>query len=90
MRLPRPSRLDATFAILIGLALASLAATRLVPGVLIVNGIVFGLAILKGRKVALDFLGLRDAPPLWRGLVGGWIVLVAGTAWASAAAALLR
>ena len=36
------------------------------------------LALAKGRGVALDFMELREAPPLWRRLVLGWLVVVIG------------
>jgi hypothetical protein len=44
-------------------------------------GLVVGLstlaiAWLKGRLVVLDFMELRHAPRLWRGLVEGWLLLV--------------
>ena len=39
---------------------------------------VLGQAFVKGLVVALDFLELREAPPLWRWLVIGWLVLVLG------------
>lgn len=39
---------------------------------------VLGLALVKGVVVAQDFLELRHAPKLWRGLVLGWLVLVLG------------
>ena len=37
-----------------------------------------GLALVKGRLVALDFMELRHAPFLWKALVIGWLVLVIG------------
>lgn len=36
------------------------------------------IALLKGRAVALDFMGLRRVKALWRGLMLGWLVLVLG------------
>ncbi|MDC7788477.1 cytochrome C oxidase subunit IV family protein [Rhodoplanes sp. TEM] len=87
---PRLSRPDAAAARLIVLALASLAVTVAAPAGAAANALVIGAAVLKGRIVVLDFLGLRTAPPLWRGLVGGWGVLVGTLAWLAAAAALLR
>lgn len=38
--------------------------------------LIFGLALAKGAAIALDFMELRDAPPLWRRLVLGWLALV--------------
>jgi Prokaryotic Cytochrome C oxidase subunit IV len=38
--------------------------------------LIFGLALAKGSAVALDFMELRDAPPLWRRLVLGWLAVV--------------
>ena len=36
------------------------------------------LAFVKGRAVALDFMGLRRVKVLWRGLLLGWLGLVLG------------
>lgn len=36
--------------------------------------LVFALALAKGMAVALDFMGLASAPPLWRRVVLGWLV----------------
>jgi|JI8StandDraft_1071087.scaffolds.fasta_scaffold248685_2 hypothetical protein len=38
--------------------------------------LIFGLALAKGVAIALDFMELRAAPPLWRRLVLGWLVAV--------------
>lgn len=38
--------------------------------------LIFGLALAKGAAIALDFMELRDAPPLWRRLVLGWLAVV--------------
>ncbi len=46
---------------------------------------IFALVVLKGAWIALDFMELREAPPLWRRLVLGWLLLVVGLillAWA--------
>lgn len=40
--------------------------------------VMFGLALLKGWLVILDFMELRHAPPLWRQLLTGWLALVTG------------
>lgn len=36
--------------------------------------LVFALSLAKGTAVALDFMGLTSAPPLWRRIVLGWLV----------------
>lgn len=36
----------------------------------------FGLALVKGLGVILDFMGLRHAPGLWKLLLIGWLVFV--------------
>lgn len=38
--------------------------------------LVFGLAFVKGRWVALRFMGLDQAPALWRRAVLGWLLAV--------------
>jgi hypothetical protein len=53
------------------------------------TAVVLGLAVLKGRRILLDFLGLRAVAPIWRGLVTAWVVGVASFAWAASAARLL-
>lgn len=35
--------------------------------------LVFALALAKGAAVALDFMGLAAAPPLWRRIVLAWL-----------------
>lgn len=45
---------------------------------------VLALALLKGTLVALDFMELKSAPPLWRRAVLGWlfsVVLLIVLAW---------
>ena len=44
------------------------------------------IAYLKGRQVILDFMELRHAPVLWRGLIEGWLLLVCGLIFAFYAA----
>lgn len=87
--LPR-SGPDAAVVMLIGLAGASLAASMVLPYGTVVNALVLAAAMLKGRVVVLDFLGLRRAPALWRGLVVGWVMLIGMVAWLGATASLLR
>jgi hypothetical protein len=77
-----PDRLDLTLALLISLAFATMALAGAGRGLTLVNGAVLAIAAIKGRRIALDYLGLRSAPPLWRGLVTAWLLLVVGVAWA--------
>lgn len=89
--MPSPSRrLDTALVLLVGLALATVLLTPHVPGVLLGNTALLGLAALKGRVVVLDYLGLRAAPAPWSGVVTAWILLLVGIAWLAGAAALLR
>jgi hypothetical protein len=83
-------RLDIAWIILIGLALAMLLVPPLVPRPLLANALLLTFAAIKGRRIVLDFLDLRSAPALWRGLVSAWVVTVVLFAWlASAIAALI-
>jgi hypothetical protein len=34
------------------------------------------IAFVKGHLVILDFMELREAPRMWRGLLEGWLILV--------------
>lgn len=36
------------------------------------------IAYVKARLVILDFMELRHAPPLWRCLLEGWLLLISG------------
>ena len=81
--------LEVTLLVLVGLAVATLLASwHLMAGPL-ATAVLLGLAALKGRRILLDFLGLRAASPVWRGLVTAWVVTVASFAWAASAARLL-
>ena len=62
-------RLDATLVALVGLAIATVSTPRFVPGALLGDAVLLALAALKGRKILLDYLDLRAAPAVWRGLV---------------------
>ncbi|MDA9468990.1 cytochrome C oxidase subunit IV family protein [Bradyrhizobium sp. CCBAU 53415] len=85
-----PNRIDITWIVLIGLALATILVPPLVPRALLGNALLLAFAVLKGRRLALDFMDLRAAPALWRGLVGIWILIVLLLAWlASAVVALI-
>jgi hypothetical protein len=85
-----PERLEITWIALIGLALATILLPPLMPGPLIGNALLLAFAAIKGRRIALDFMDLRAAPALWRGLVSAWILVVVLFAWlASAVVALI-
>ncbi|WP_371090216.1 cytochrome C oxidase subunit IV family protein [Bradyrhizobium sp. WSM2254] len=71
-----PDRLDLTWIVLIGLALATVLVPSLVTRLLLGNALLLTFAALKGRRIVLDFLDLRAAPALWRGLVSAWVVIV--------------
>lgn len=75
---------------LIALAFATMAFAGADRGLLLANGAILAIAAVKGRRILLDYLDLRSAPPLWRGLVTAWLLLVVGFAWAvSTVSALL-
>lgn len=81
--------LDRTLVVLVGLAVATLLVSwHLIVGPL-ASAVVLGFAALKGRRILLDFLGLRAVSPIWRGLVTAWVLGVASFAWASSAVRLL-
>ncbi len=40
--------------------------------------LVLALAAIKGALIALEFMELRGAPPLWRRMVVGWMVVILG------------
>ncbi|MGV7213332.1 cytochrome C oxidase subunit IV family protein [Bradyrhizobium sp. UFLA05-112] len=84
------TRLDVTWAVLIGLTIATVLVPWLVPGALFANAVVLVLAAVKGHRIVLDYLDLRAAPAPWRGLVSTWIAILVLFAWlASAAVALI-
>jgi len=80
-----PDRIDLTLAALIALAFATMALAGADIGLPLVNGAVLAIAAIKGRRIALNYLDLRSAPALWRGLATAWLLLVVGVAWAVAA-----
>ncbi|EHR02375.1 cytochrome C oxidase subunit IV family protein [Bradyrhizobium sp. WSM471] len=84
-----PDRSDITWLALIGLALATILVPPLVPRPLLGNALLLALAAVKGRRIALDFLDLRAAPALWRGLVSAWILMVVLFAWLTSAVVAL-
>ena len=76
-----PDRLDITWIALIGLALATILVPQLVPRPLLGDALLLIFAAIKGRRIALDFMDLRAAPALWRGLVSACILIVVLVAW---------
>ena len=82
-------RLDLTLLALLGLTLATMAlgGATLIP--VLVDGIVLAVAAIKGRRILLDYLDLRSAPALWRGLATAWLMLIVGFAWAASAVSVL-
>ncbi|MBR1203690.1 MULTISPECIES: hypothetical protein [unclassified Bradyrhizobium] len=75
--------LDTTLFVLIGLAVATLLTSWHLMAGPSATGVVLGLAALKGRRILLDFLGLRAVSPVWRSLVTVWVVGIASFAWAA-------
>ena len=74
---------ETTLFALIGLAGATLIASSHLTAGPSAAAIVLGLAVLKGRLILLNFLGLGASSPAWRGLVTAWVVAVASFAWAA-------
>ena len=85
----RVGRLDVAWIVLVGLAFATLAVSYSPLGALLTDALVLMLAALKGRKIVLDYLDLRTAPALWRGLVTAWVIGIAAFAWIAAAVRVL-
>ena len=84
-----PGRLDITWLVLIGLALATILLPPLMPRPLLANALLLVLAAIKGRRIALDFMDLRAVPALWRVLVSAWIFIVVLFAWLASAVVVL-
>jgi hypothetical protein len=82
-------RLDLTLLALLGLTLATMAVAGATRAPVLVDGIVLAIAAIKGRRILLDYLGLRSAPALWRGLATAWLMLIVGFAWAASAVSVL-
>ena len=81
--------LEKALVALIGLAIATLMASRFLTSGPAANVVVLGVAVLKGRRILVDFLGLRTAPAVWRGLVTAWVIVVASFAGLASIARLL-
>ena len=66
-------RLNVAWLQLLALAIATLAAASLLPSRWLIDAVVLSLVMAKGRVIVLEFLGLRHAPALWRGLLTTWL-----------------
>lgn len=84
-----PDRLDIAWIMLIGLTLATILVPPLVSRPLLANALLLTFAAVKGRRIVLDFLDLRSAPALWRGIVSAWVVIVVLFAWLASAVVVL-
>jgi hypothetical protein len=85
-----PDRLDIAWLALMALALATMAVAGAIRAPVLVDGIVLAIAAIKGRRNLHDYLDLRSAPALWRGLATAWLMLIVGFGWAvSAVSAML-
>ncbi|XSC45405.1 cytochrome C oxidase subunit IV family protein [Bradyrhizobium sp. RDT10] len=74
---------------LIALAFATMALTGAGRDLVLADGAVLAIAAIKGRRILLDYLDLRAAPPLWRWLATAWLMLIVGFAWAVSAVSVL-
>lgn len=78
-------RLNSTLLLLLLLSLATVAVAGAGWPSLASDVAILAMAAIKGRRIALDYLGLRAAPPLWRALITVWLALLASLAFAGAA-----
>lgn len=84
-----PDRLDLTLLTLLALTLATMALAGAARTPVLVDGIVLVVAAIKGRRILLDYLDLRSAPALWRGLATAWLMLIVGFASAASVVSAL-
>jgi len=82
-------RLNLTLMVLIALAFATMAFVGAARDPVLVDGAVLAIAAIKGRRILLDYLDLRSAPALWRGLAMAWLMLIVGFAWAVSTVSVL-
>jgi len=75
--------------VLIALAFATMAFVGTARDPVLVDGAVLAIAAIKGRRILLDYLDLRSAPALWRGLAMAWLMLIVGFAWAVSTVSVL-
>ncbi len=71
----RPARTLYTW---LGLCVATVTTWRLgeQAGGAALTALLLGIALVKGRLVAYEFMALRHAPLLWRALLTGWLCVV--------------
>ncbi len=72
------ARVSAIWVLLIALTVATYAAGKAGLGGPVVMYALLLSIFIKGHFIIADFMGLRNAPRLWRWLVHGWLVLVMG------------
>jgi hypothetical protein len=75
--------------VLIALAFATMAFVGAARDPVLIDGTVLAIAAIKGRRILLDYLDLRSAPALWRGLAMAWLMLIVGFAWAVSTVSVL-
>ncbi len=80
------NRLDLGWLLLIGLTVSGYALRVEATADVLVGLATLAIAYLKGRLVMLDFMELRHAPCVWRGIFEGWLLVVAGVLMAAYAA----
>ncbi|KAB0622732.1 cytochrome C oxidase subunit IV family protein [Castellaniella defragrans] len=69
-------RLDLGWLLLIGLTVSGYVLRVEATADVLVGLATLAIAYLKGRLVVLDFMELRHAPRVWRGIFEGWLLLV--------------
>lgn len=68
--------IDRAWLILMFATIASTWITQDGSGNLTVAATVLGIALIKGRLIALDFMELRHAPGLYRLIFEGWLMVI--------------
>ena len=69
------NRLDITLLLLV-LATGAAVGLRFETSGFVAGTATLGLAYAKGRLVVLEYMELREAPLVWRGIVEGWLLVV--------------
>lgn len=76
MKTPFTNRLDLGWLLLVGATVLGYALRAEAAAGTLVGAATLAIAYAKGRLVVLDFMELRHAPCLWRGIVEGWLLLL--------------